>query len=227
MDMRSKLEVYFWVHDRSLKHILPVTMRPKKGSFEVRCSVQGELIVLVVDATANIKGFEHEMTKGIVADMQKAGVAVTSNSPVLASDLNSFKEAFGAQEPWNSLLLVSHGRAALDGSDYLRLTDLRANWFLANTIDMKLEDKAVFLAVCEGACQDATYVLLRDQAALLLTAPTSTLLADEARAFFPPVFAELLGNTEITPEDVDAAVKKHAAHARGKMTLLSAVGLTE
>jgi len=85
----------------------------------------------------------------------------------------------------------------------------------------------VFLAVCEGACEDATYVLLRDQLALLLTAPTASLLKSEAIAFFPPMVAELVGKPEITPEDVNAAIKKHAALAGGKMAILSAVGLAE
>ena len=202
-------------------------MRPAKRSFEVRCSVPGELKVLVVDATANIRNFEHEMTRTICAELKGRGVLMTANSPVLAMDVKTFADGFSGEEPWNTLLLISHGRAVHQGADVLRLGDLRTHWFLANAVDMKLEDKAVFLAVCEGACEDATYVLLRDQLALVLTAPKGKLSKKEAIAFFPPVLSELLGKKEITPEDVDRAIKKHGALAGDKMALLSAVGLAE
>lgn len=202
-------------------------MRPAKRSFEVRCAVPGELKVLIVDATANVRKFEHDMTRTISDALKALGVPMTANSPVLAKDVNAFAEAFATEEPWNTLLLISHGRAVPGGPDVLRLGDLRTHWFLANAVDMKLEDKAVFLAVCEGACEDATYVLLRDQLALLLAAPKGKLSKKEALAFFPPALGDLLGKKEITPEDVDAVIKKHSGLAGDKMAILSAVGLTE
>ncbi|WP_437656671.1 hypothetical protein [Sorangium sp. So ce1182] len=203
-------------------------MRPAKQSFEVRCAVPGALKVLVVDATNNIRKAEHDMTRTIVEALKQRNVPVTANSPVLATDVRSFAAAFETEETWNTLLLLSHGRAvAGEGVDILRLGDWRTHWFLANAVDMKLEDKAVFLGVCEGACEDATYVLLRDQLALLLVAPTGKLTTLEAIAFFPPALAELLGHEELTPELVHEAIRKHGALAGGKMTIQSGVGLAE
>jgi hypothetical protein len=203
-------------------------MRPAKRSFEVRCAVPGALKVLVVDATGNIRNVEHNMTRTIVDALRQRNVPMTANSPVLATDVRTFAEAFETQEEWNTLLLLSHGRAvAGERADILRLGELRTHWFLANAVDMKLEDKAVFLGVCEGACADATYVLLRDQLALLLVAPTGKLTTGEAIAFFPPVLSELLGHDELTPELVQDAIRTHAALARDKMTIQSGVGLAE
>lgn len=202
-------------------------MRPAKSSFDVRCSIPGELKVLVVDATANVKKFEHNLTQAIVADLHANGVRTTTTSPVLATNFHAFSAAFDVNEEWNALLLVSHGRAVPvpDGADVLRLADIRANWFLANGLDMRLKDKAVFLAVCEGACEDAVYVLLRDQLALLLVAPAERLKGTEAKAFFPAVLGDLRQASELTPEVVNAAVRQRASLGGGKMRLLSAVGI--
>jgi hypothetical protein len=178
---------------------------------------------LVVDATANLKNFEHKLTSEIARQLSQLKIPMTRNSPVLAKSFTEFADAFAIDDDWNVLLLVSHGRSVAGGPDLLQLADLRANWFLANGVDMKIADKAVFLAVCEGACEDAVYVLLRDQVALLLVAPGAPLKGTEARDFFPTVLGELLGKTEITPEQVGAAVRKHAALAAGKMKIHSAV----
>jgi hypothetical protein len=204
-------------------------MRPANRSLEVRCAVPGTLKVHVVDATGNLRKFEHDMTKAIVDALKQGQVPTTASSPVLATDVKSFAAAFDDGDTWNVLLLISHGRAKAGAPDVLRLGDLRTHWFLANAVEMNLNDKAVFLAVCDGACEDAPYVLLRDQLALVLTAPSGKLDATEAQAFFPAVFIELhrLGKQEISPEDIDAAIKRHSSLAAGKMRILSAVGLPE
>jgi hypothetical protein len=105
---------------------------------------------------------------------------------------------------------------------------VRAHWYLANGVDLKVEDKLVLLCVCEGACQDALYVLLRDQLALMLAAPMKKLSRSEAETFVPAVLKELQAMAvEITPEIFRDVIENHAAKANNKIAVFSAVGFVD
>jgi len=200
---------------------------PATNSFEVASAVNGQMLVHVVDATNNVNNFEHDTTRWICDELRRRNVALSAESPRLPTTLKAFTEAFRSKDAWNTLLLFSHGRREKNGADYLRLADVRANWFLANGVDMGVTDKAVFLCVCEGACSDAEYVLLRDQLAMILVAPTTSLTRDEAKALFPAVLSDFVGKKGITPEEVRDAIAKHRNAANNKMTVFSAVGFAK
>ncbi len=191
----------------------------------VRTSVARPFVVHVVDATSNLDGFEHACTTAICAALRAANVPLTPSSPHLAMDMQALGEAFAIEETWSVLLFVSHGeREPGETADYVRLGDHDATWFMLHGIDLRLTDKAAFLCVCDGDCDDARWTLVREQLGLIMVAPSEKITDAEARAFFPAVLQELYEmQIDIAPEHAKYVVGRHAAVANGKMVVRSGV----
>jgi hypothetical protein len=160
----------------------------------VRTSVALPFVVHVVDATSNRDGFEHDCTRAMCTALRAANVPLTPSSPHLAMDMQALGEAFAIEETWSVLLFVSHGEREPDGTaDYVRLGDHDATWFMLHGIDLRLTDKAAFLCVCDGDCDDARWTLVREQLGLFMVAPREKITDGEARAFFPRCFKSCTG----------------------------------
>ncbi|AUX43650.1 uncharacterized protein SOCE26_051020 [Sorangium cellulosum] len=175
------------------------------------------------------------MTRDLCATLKAVGISLVGESPYLPMNVGTFDDVFRghATDGWNGLLLVSHGAPPRKPGDaaVLRIGDLRTNWFLANAVPMNLNDKAVFLAICSGACEDAIWVLLREQLALTITGSNTSLSGREVREFFPAFLIDVdqasKAHGQITPEALRVAAERHAGRANNKIKVLSAVGFAK
>ena len=185
--------------------------------------------MIVIDATNNIKGVEHEMTRKVTADLAAGGVLLAGQAPYLVGSFGQLVDILGDDDlDWNALLLVSHGarKHAPGDADPVRFGEISAvgqtpgTWWLLNGAEMNVQDKAVFLAVCYGAGEDASEVALERQLALTLTGSRETLKKSEILAFFPPALIATAKEAELSAEAIAGVVEKHNALANGKMVTL-------
>jgi hypothetical protein len=210
-----------------------------RTEIEIKCEVVGPPAVRIIDATLNSKGFEDRLTKSLEREIQRAGVTV--RDVFYPKNPSDFFAALAAPGEFNVLLLVAHGQVAPTGciaaikawfakllgrerALQVRVAGLLCPWQLLGAANAELTDKMVFLAVCGGLCPDSTWTWVTDQhLALLLVASRRSVTGNEVLGVFPRVLDDLKGHASISPEDLDAAVKKR--NVKNAFEVFSGVGI--
>jgi hypothetical protein len=188
----------------------------------VRATVAGPLKILVLDATCNKKGFEHDLSRRVHAALQAGGIGV-SGPPVFARGPGEIEDAL--QADFSLLLYVAHG-GARRGKDSatVQAGEFDTNWYYLQHLKLNLKDKMVCLCVCHGSNADSLETILRgEQLALIMVGPRALLDANEAEAFFPDFLKRLheMSPGDIDPNVVRAVLDETNGLAGGKMDLFS------
>ena len=70
----------------------------------------GRPLVLFVDVTQNIQGWEHKASERVCRSMKRRKVQVIGTGPARPTSTNEFKECLTSYAGFNCLLLAGHGR---------------------------------------------------------------------------------------------------------------------
>src|SRR5205085_450472 len=122
---------------------------------DVGGNAKGPLSVCVIDATGNIKGWEHETTKLIVKKCRDAGIPVTSGSPHFVGSLEDLTSVVDPEA--TAVLVVTHGgKEPKDPNTarHLWTGKLKQFWEYLRTSGLKLDDRLAVLCICSGFNDD-------------------------------------------------------------------------
>lgn len=191
-----------------------------------KSATPGPVCILFIDLSRDRKGFEHNLSRAVFAELKKARIALASKDVIFADDDKRYVDSF-TNRNFNTLLLLTHGgKDPRDGNvSKIAGPDKGSNYYELASLTPPMRDKLVCLAVCHGSCEDARQAFLReDHFALTLVAPKSRLSKKEVKDFFPAFFRKLNNScaNEIDANVVKRCVKEKNHFANGKMIVNSA-----
>ena len=187
---------------------------------------EGPIRVLIIDATGNTEGFEHDTSTAICANLTDRGVTVVDNSVKQADCLRDFLSSF--KNKFNTLLLFAHGcppSTRPDEAQNFLINGAPFPWLKLKNTGIDLTNKHVFLCVCRSFNQDMVDALIRSELfASPVVAPEAILSAEDAKVFFPNVISGIsqyatLRNTET----VELFVKKYNKRIAGIMKVYPSI----
>jgi|GEM_PF-2054268 len=184
--------------------------------------VDGPSTIRIVDATANVNGWEHDMSQDIQTALAAGGLV---SERVCADSLKDFSNACTRDSgKYNSLVIICHGGIKDDpdaaliriGKDPVTSYELLKEYF-----DGAIADKIVILAVCEGSNVDSAWSFFNigEGSPLFLIASRCKLSKGEATSFIPAFLTEFSNNSPIDRTCVEGALKKHNIYTHDKMEL--------
>ena len=189
----------------------------------VRGVIPAGLSLLVVDATQNQKGFEYAMSKDIFSALQSAHVPLAYPQLLRPASLGDVVRELSRE--FTALLYIAHGRGSRDNDAALiQAGDSITSWYMLKETGINFNDRFVSLCVCEGYCEDMVEAVVKSHVfANTVVGSQKTLLASEARAFFPAFYKSLLGLTEavIDPDIIREKVQENNHLAADKMVTFS------
>lgn len=177
----------------------------------------------VIDSTGNHLGWEHGVTSALYGALKSRGIPLSGDlhQPTTMADTLA---ALAAEPQYNALLLVTHGSPALkNDAAQVRLADSVVPWHLFSQTDHRLDNKAIFLAICFGANEDSRFALETDgHMALVVVGSEVSLSSDEVVQFFPPFLAELAEQQQsgLVRETVELLVTRYTSLSNRKMMVL-------
>ena len=144
-------------------------------------------VVLLVDASRNLAGWESEFCDRLFKAMARRGLAMVGNDALRVSKPQRLESSLASLENGSCLLLLGHGEASAPSA----AAEIRGYvaWLKANVAGPKL------LAVCSWQDYDPTLtaeiLALPEEFAPLAIAQQSPVTAREAGLFFLKFFIEL------------------------------------
>jgi hypothetical protein len=149
-------------------------------------NIPGKPSVLVVDATRNLEGWEHEFTNRLSSSLRRSGLALLTETPLRIAETRELKPHLSSA--FNCMLFFSHGQ----GQKVSPSARMKTHWDWLNT-DGQLPVMFFAALMCESYDPEASREILESNPtfAPLAVSPQSPVMPREAGLFLLKFFTEL------------------------------------
>ena len=185
----------------------------------IKRSVQipGSPVVLFVDGTENVSGWEFELSDRIFTALRRRGTSLVGTRPYRAAHPEEIPDSLASGEGYNCLLLLVHGKVE-GNADMVGLGD----WWDWLAHRPQASPRLLAICICQGY-DSSLGELMQQQSSFapIILAPESDLTPRQAAAFWVKFFHELNLHCadSISPMMAQFAFAKARHLAKGKMKI--------